>query len=157
MILTAENIAKSYSEKALLNDITLYINEGDKIGVIGVNGTGKSTLLKILAGIEEADNGSITKKQGDRIIYLPQNPEFNENTTVLQQVFYNASNQTKELMEYEAKMILTKLGITEFDRDVNLLSGGQRKRVAIASALVNPCELLILDEPTNHLDNDMVI
>ncbi len=157
MILTAENIAKSYSEKALLNGITLYINEGDKIGVIGVNGTGKSTLLKILAGIEEADNGSITKKQGDRTIYLPQNPEFNENTTVLQQVFYNASNQTKELMEYEAKMILTKLGITEFDRDVNLLSGGQRKRVAIASALVNPCELLILDEPTNHLDNDMVI
>lgn len=157
MILTAENIVKSYSEKALLNDITLYINEGDKIGVIGVNGTGKSTLLKILAGIEEADSGSITKKQGDRIIYLPQNPEFNENTTVLQQVFYNASNQTKELMEYEAKMILTKLGVTEFDRDVNLLSGGQRKRVSIASALVNPCELLILDEPTNHLDNDMVI
>jgi len=157
MILTAENIVKSYSEKALLNDITLYINEGDKIGVIGVNGTGKSTLLKILAGIEEADSGSITKKQGDRIIYLPQNPEFNENTAVLQQVFYNASNQTKELMEYEAKMILTKLGVTEFDRDVNLLSGGQRKRVAIASALVNRCELLILDEPTNHLDNDMVI
>ncbi len=157
MILTAENIVKSYSEKALLNDITLYINEGDKIGVIGINGTGKSTLLKILSGIEEADSGSITKKQGDRIIYLPQNPEFNENTTVIQQVFYNASNQTKELMEYEAKMILTKLGITEFDRDVNLLSGGQRKRVAIASALVNPCELLILDEPTNHLDNDMVI
>ena len=157
MILTAENIVKSYSEKDLINDITLYINEGDKIGVIGINGTGKSTLLKILAGIEEADSGSITKKQGDRIIYLPQNPEFNENTTVIQQVFYNASNQTKELMEYEAKMILTKLGITEFDKDVNLLSGGQRKRVAIASALVNPCELLILDEPTNHLDNDMVI
>lgn len=157
MILTAENIVKSYSEKALLDDITLYINEGDKIGVIGINGTGKTTLLKILAGIEESDDGSITKKQGDRIIYLPQNPEFNENTTVIQQVFFNASNQTKELMEYEAKMILTKLGITEFDRDVNLLSGGQRKRVAIASALVNPCELLILDEPTNHLDNDMVI
>ena len=157
MIITAENIVKSYSEKALLDDITLYINEGDKIGVIGINGTGKTTLLKILAGIEEPDSGSITKKQGDRIIYLPQNPEFNENTTVIQQVFFNASNQTKELMEYEAKMILTKLGITEFDKNVSLLSGGQRKRVAIASALVNPCELLILDEPTNHLDNDMVI
>lgn len=157
MIITAENIVKSYSEKALLDDITLYINEGDKIGVIGINGTGKTTLLKILAGIEEPDSGSITKKQGDRIIYLPQNPEFNENTTVIQQVFLNASNQTKELMEYEAKMILTKLGITEFDKNVSLLSGGQRKRVAIASTLVNPCELLILDEPTNHLDNDMVI
>lgn len=157
MILTAESITKSYSEKALLNDITLYINEGDKIGVIGINGTGKTTLLKILAQIEESDSGSITKKPGDRIIYLPQNPEFNENTTVIEQVFYNASSQTKELMEYEAKMILTKLGITDFEKDVSLLSGGQRKRVAIASALVNPCELLILDEPTNHLDNDMVI
>lgn len=157
MILTAENIFKSYSEKKLLNGVTLYISEGDKIGVIGVNGTGKSTLLRILAGIEELDGGNITKSQGDRINYLPQNPVFNPNNTVIEQVFDNASSQTRELMDYEAKMILTKLGITEFDKKVSILSGGQRKRVAIASALANPCELLILDEPTNHLDNDMVV
>lgn len=157
MILTLENISKSFGEKILLDNINLYINDGDKIGFVGVNGTGKSTMLKIAAHIEEPDSGNVVYSNGARVCYLPQDPEFNENTTVLEQVFINASSETKMLMEYEAKSILNKLGITEFDRDVNILSVGQRKRVAIASALVNPCELLILDEPTNHLDNDMIL
>ncbi|QSX04849.1 ABC-F family ATP-binding cassette domain-containing protein [Sedimentibacter sp. zth1] len=157
MILTANNVSKNYGDKKLLENVTLYINEGDKIGVIGINGTGKSTLLKILADVEDSDSGEIIKKQGDRVIYLPQNPVFNENLTVIEQVFFNTSNEVKNLKEYEAKTILTKLGMTDFDKRVSLLSGGQRKRVAIASALVNSCELLILDEPTNHLDNDMVV
>ncbi len=157
MILTLDKINKSFGEKILLRDVVLYINEGDKIGIVGINGTGKSTLLKIAAQIEDADRGEIIKNQSDRICYLPQNPVFEQNTSVLEQIFLNASTDTKQLMEYEAKTILNKLGITEFDKDVNLLSEGQRKRVAIAAALVNPCELLILDEPTNHLDNDMIL
>ncbi|WP_313340086.1 ABC-F family ATP-binding cassette domain-containing protein [Sedimentibacter sp.] len=157
MILTLENISKSFGEKALLDDVTLYINDNDKIGFVGVNGTGKSTLLKIASLIEEPDSGNVVYSNGVRVCYLPQDPEFNKNTTVLEQVFINASTETKVLMEYEAKSILNKLCITEFDKDVNILSVGQRKRVAIASALVNPCELLILDEPTNHLDNGMIL
>ncbi len=156
MILTLENISKSYSEKKLINNINLYINDRDKIGFVGVNGTGKSTLLKIAAKIEEPDSGRVIYSSGSRVCYLPQSPEFNENTTVLEQVFINSGNETRQLMEYEAKTVLNKLGITEFDKDVKLLSVGQRKRVAIAAALVNPCDLLILDEPTNHLDNDMI-
>ncbi len=156
MILTLENISKSFSEKKLITNINLYINDRDKIGFVGVNGTGKSTLLKIAAKIEEPDSGRIIYSSGSRVCYLPQLPEFNENTTVLEQVFINSGNETRQLMEYEAKTVLNKLGITEFDKDVKLLSVGQRKRVAIAAALVNPCDLLILDEPTNHLDNDMI-
>lgn len=157
MILTLENISKGFGEKLLLDNVNLYINDNDKIGFVGVNGTGKSTLLKIAAEIDEADEGNIIKSSGIRIGYLPQVPEFEENVTVLEQVFLNSSSETKMLMEYEAKSILNKLGITEHEKRVNLLSVGQRKRVAIASALVNPCELLILDEPTNHLDNDMIL
>ena len=157
MILTLENISKSFGEKTLLDNVILYINDNDKIGFVGVNGTGKSTLLKIASLIEEPDSGNVVYGNGARVCYLPQDPEFNKNTTVLEQVFINASTETKVLMEYEAKSILNKLCITEFDKDVNILSVGQRKRVAIASALVNPCELLILDEPTNHLDNDMIL
>ncbi|MDD2494248.1 MAG: ABC-F family ATP-binding cassette domain-containing protein [Tissierellia bacterium] len=157
MILTLDKISKNFGEKILLDSVDLYVNEKDKIGIVGVNGTGKSTLLKIAAEIDEPDIGKVIKRPGDRICYLPQNPFFQDNTTVLQQVFINASSETKELMEYEAKTILNKLGITEYERKVNLLSEGQRKRVAIASALANPCEILILDEPTNHLDNDMIL
>lgn len=156
MILTLENITKSFGEKVLLDNVNLYINDNHKIGFVGVNGTGKSTLLKIAAHIDEPDNGNVVYSNNVRVCYLPQVPEFKDNTTVLEQVFINASSETKMLMEYEAKSILNKLGITEFEKQVNLLSVGQRKRVAIASALVNPCELLILDEPTNHLDNDMI-
>jgi len=157
ILLSAENITKSYSEKKLLHEISLYLNEGDKVGVIGINGTGKSTFLKIIAGLETPDSGTITKASGVSIGYLPQNPVFSENITVLEQVFLGSSSEIKELNEYEAKTILTKLGITEFDSDVSVLSGGEKKRVAIASAIVNPCEILIMDEPTNHLDNEMVM
>lgn len=155
MLLSAEKIKKSFSEKVLLSDITLHIEEGDKIGVIGVNGTGKSTFLKILAKIEEADEGVVTTKQGARIQYLQQNPIWEEKLTILEHVFFDEP-KLKENKEFEAKKILTQLGITEFDTLVSSLSGGQRKRVAIVSALIHECEVLILDEPTNHLDNDMV-
>ncbi len=156
VLCSAVNITKSYSEKVLLQDISLYISEGDKIGVVGINGTGKSTFLKIIAGEETADLGSITKAGGLRVGYLPQNPVFEEDTTILEQVFKGASREIKELKEHEAKTILTKLGIKDFDKDVRLLSGGEKKRVSIASALIHPSDLLILDEPTNHIDSEMV-
>lgn len=155
-ILSAEKITMSYVDKKLLNNASLFIEEKDKIGVIGINGTGKSTLLKIIAGFEKQESGTIVMSSGVRIGYLPQNPEFDHNNTVLEQVLITSNAIERELMLYEAKTILTKLGITDFDKKVTLLSGGQKKRVAIASALITPCELLILDEPTNHLDNDMV-
>lgn len=191
-LMTLENISKSYSEKILLKDISFGINEGEKIGIIGVNGTGKSTLLKIIAGAEVPDNGTIIKANRVKVEYLPQNPDYNEDFTVLQQVFKGTSSEMKLLLEYqetldtlskdyndnlnsklislqekidalnlwdlesEAKTVLTKLGITNFSQKVKELSGGQRKRVSLASALITPCELLILDEPTNHLDNDTI-
>jgi ATP-binding cassette subfamily F protein uup len=155
MLLSAEKIKKSYSEKILVSDVSLYIEEGDKIGVIGVNGTGKSTFLKILASAEEPDAGTVTKYTGVRIEYLSQNPVWDEGLTVMEHVFFNVP-ELKESNEFEAKRILTKLGITDFDAPVGSLSGGQKKRVAIASALIHPCDVLILDEPTNHLDNEMV-
>ncbi len=192
-ILSAEGISKSYSEKILFKDIWLGIGDGDKIGLIGINGTGKSTLLKVIAGIENPDTGRIVKVNGIRTGYLEQNPAFEDGTTVLQQVFNGHSPLMELLREYEyiskkcrdnpgdeqsekrllelmqkmdalnawtmeseAKTILTKLGIEDFDADVATLSGGQRKRIAMAGALINPTELLILDEPTNHIDNDSV-
>ena len=191
-LITLENISKSYSEKILLKDISLGINEGEKIGLIGVNGTGKSTLLKIIAGAEEPETGTITKANKVRVEYLPQNPEYDEESTVLEQVFKGTSAEMKLLGEYqdilekinvsfdenlnkkllslqekidalnlwdlesEAKAVLTKLGINDFNQKIKELSGGQRKRVSLASALITPCELLILDEPTNHLDNDTI-
>lgn len=191
-LLTLENISKSYSEKKLIENISLGINDGEKIGLIGVNGTGKSTLLKIIAGVEEYDSGNIIKTNGIRIEYLPQNPEYNEDDTVLDQVFNGTSEELKFISQYqkvleevnsnysdelnrkllslqekidtlnlwdlesEAKSILTKLGINDFNKKIGELSGGQRKRVSLASALITPCELLILDEPTNHLDNDTI-
>ena len=190
--MTIENISKSYSVKTLLKDISFGISEGEKIGIIGVNGTGKSTLLKIIAGIETSETGKITKGNRVRIEYLSQNPEFDEEATVLEQVFKGNSPEMKLLRDYqeileilqkdyndeiherllkiqdqidslnlwdlesEAKSVLTKLGITNFSQKVKELSGGQRKRVALASALITPCELLILDEPTNHLDNETI-
>lgn len=156
ILYSAAGISKSYSEKPLLNDVSLYINEGDRIGIVGINGTGKSTLLKITAGIETPDTGTVSKAAGLRIGYLPQNPVFKENVTVLEQVFEGVSEEVRELQDHEAKTILTKLGITDFDKSVGLLSGGEKKRVSIASALIRPSDLLILDEPTNHIDNETV-
>ncbi|MBS4022857.1 MAG: ABC-F family ATP-binding cassette domain-containing protein [Dethiobacter sp.] len=157
ILLSAEKITKSYSEKRLLKDITLYLSEGDKVGLIGINGTGKSTFLKIIAEQELPDSGAISKAAGVRIGYLPQNPIYNEKLTVLEQIFKGASTEIRETKAYEAKSILTRMGITDFSTDVSCLSGGEKKRVAIASVLINPCEILILDEPTNHLDSDIVL
>ena len=191
-LITLENISKSYSEKKLLEDISLGINDKEKIGLIGVNGTGKSTLLKIIAGAQIPDDGTITKANKVRIEYLPQNPYYDENATVLEQVFKGTCEEMKIIGDYQdvldkinksydeklndrllklqekmdalnlwdlessAKTVLTKLGIKDFNQKVKELSGGQRKRVSLASALITPCELLILDEPTNHLDNDTI-
>ena len=191
-LITLENISKSYSEKKLLEDISLGINDKEKIGLIGVNGTGKSTLIKIIAGAEIPDDGTITKANKVRIEYLPQNPYYDENATVLEQVFKGTCEEMKIIGNYQdvldkinksydeklndrplklqekmdalnlwdlessAKTVLTKLGIKDFNQKVKELSGGQRKRVSLASALITPCELLILDEPTNHLDNDTI-
>lgn len=154
-VLAAENISKSYGERALLSDVTLQINQGDKIGLIGVNGTGKSTLLRLLAGEEAPDSGSIFCQPGHRVAYLPQNPVFAPEDTVLEHVLRGAGRDVQE-ESYRAKVILTKLGVTDFGETVGHLSGGQRKRLAMAAALVRPSEILILDEPTNHLDYEMV-
>lgn len=156
LLLTAEKIRKSYSEKILLKDVVLGIQTGDKIGLIGVNGTGKSTLLKIVAGLETPDSGTVTRAGGVRVGYLPQNPVFEDGATVLQQVMRGISEQQRESKEYECKAILTRLGVRNFDKPVSQLSGGQKKRVSLASVLATPAEVLVLDEPTNHMDNDMV-
>lgn len=192
-ILSAEKISKSYSEKILLNEISLGINEGEKIGLIGINGTGKSTLLKVLAEVEQPDTGRILVRSNAVIEYLPQTPLFDNTTTVLQYIFQGNSPVMKLIREYEellyqsetnpentylakalasvmqqmdamdawtleseVKSILTQLGIVDFHTEVGTLSGGQKKRVAMAGALIRPSDLLILDEPTNHIDNDTV-
>jgi len=156
MLLSAENISKNYGMKQLLQGVSLYLNEGDKIGIIGINGTGKSTLLKILAGISHADSGNIAVNPNIQISYLPQNPQMNDDFTVLEQVFSDLSPEYRQINEYEAKTMLGKLGINDFTAKIGTLSGGQCKRVALAAALVHPSDVLILDEPTNHLDSEMV-
>ncbi|MTI79922.1 MAG: ABC-F family ATP-binding cassette domain-containing protein [Firmicutes bacterium] len=192
-IVSLENITKSYGDKLLFDDISFSISEKQRIGLIGVNGTGKSTLLKIIADIESAENGKVIHANKFHIEYLPQHPIFDKELTVLDQIYYGNSPLLKAMREYEqtvnalaaapndvekqkrlndlqqqmdilnaweaisvAKTVLTRLGITNFDQPVKELSGGQRKRVAIAKALIQPADLLILDEPTNHLDNETI-
>lgn len=194
-IITLENISKSYSEKVLLNNVSLGINEGDKIGLIGINGAGKSTFLKVVAGKEEFFDGNITKGKNMRIEFLEQNPPFDKDATVIEQIFKGDTKEMQTLREYEdileklhnasqddfeklnnrllkiqelidslnlwdlessAKTVLNKLGITNYNEKVGNLSGGQKKRVALAGALITPCDLLILDEPTNHLDAESI-
>ncbi len=151
-ILSAEHIAKSYTLKKLLTDVTLYIGEHDRIGVVGINGTGKSTLLKILAGMEEPDGGTVMRKNGLRVSYLPQMPDYGEARTAVEQVLFDAPKDVGAPDEYEAKTLLSQFGISDFDADVRTMSGGQKKRVALAAALIRPVDLLLLDEPTNHID-----
>ncbi|UJF35946.1 ABC-F family ATP-binding cassette domain-containing protein [Paenibacillus hexagrammi] len=190
-ILSVLNISKSYGEKVLFDDISFTVNERQRIGLIGVNGTGKSTLLQLMAGIETPDRGKLVHANHFRVEYLPQNPEFDPNSTVLEQVFHGETPLMQTLRAYEralaeleadpsseakqtrlfsvqqrmdehgaweagtvAKTVLTRLGISEFDKPVGQLSGGQRKRVAMARVLIQPADLLILDEPTNHIDNE---
>lgn len=192
-ILQVENLYKTYGDKVLFDHISFTIEEKQRIGLIGVNGTGKSTLLKVIARIESADEGEITHANSMRVEYLPQDPELTEGLTVLEQIYYGDAEIMKVMRDYElalselelepeneaklkylmqmqqkmdehdaweantvAKTVLTKLGITDFSKQVTHLSGGQKKRVAIAKALIQPADLLILDEPTNHLDNETI-
>ena len=157
MLLSAEHIYKNYGTKQLLTDVGLNLNERDRIGIIGINGTGKSTLLKILAGRESPDAGTVTVQRNAQITYLPQNPVMNDSLTVVEQIFSEFTPQFREINEYEVISMLTRLGITAYHAKIATLSGGQRKRVALAAALIHPSDILILDEPTNHLDSDMVI
>ena len=156
MLLSAEHLSINYGTRQLLQDVNFYLNEGDKTGVIGINGTGKSTFLKVLAGVVEPDAGRISCNPNVQISYLSQNPAMEDSATVLEQVFLHFPAEFRQLNEYEAKSMLTRLGLTDFDRKVGTLSGGQRKRVALVAALVHPADILVLDEPTNHLDSEMV-
>lgn len=151
-ILSLENITKSYTGRQLLDNASFFLHEGEKVGVIGINGTGKSTLLKIMSGIEEADEGSRTVASGRVVRYLPQNPDFNLEHTVIESVLENGDGS---IAESDAKSMMTKLGIYEFDQKTGELSGGQRKRLALVSALLSQSDILVLDEPTNHLDSRM--
>ena len=144
MLLTAEHLSINFGMKQLLTDVNFYLNEGDKVGIIGINGTGKSTLLKVLAGAIEADEGRIIRNPNVQVSYLSQNPEMDDNATVLEQVFLHFPAEFRELNEYEAKTMLTKLGFTDFDQKVGTLSGGQRKRIALVAALVRPADILVI-------------
>lgn len=192
-IMTVERVSKSYGEKVLFDDASFGMEDQDKIGVVGVNGTGKSTFLKVIAGIEQPDSGQVVKGGGVRVRYLAQNPDFDPELTVLQQLLHGEGDELaaarmysetalkleqepdshdlqqrllkagQELdrlnawsIESEAKSVLSKLGLDTFEAKMGTLSGGQRKRVALAAALVQPSELLILDEPTNHIDSESV-
>ena len=156
MLLSAEHLSINFGSRQLLQDVNFYLNEGDKVGVIGINGTGKSTFLKVLAGIIEADAGRISRNPNVQVSFLSQNPQMDDSATVLEQVFLHFPAEFRGLKEYEAKTMLTRLGMTDFEQIVGTLSGGQRKRVALVSALLHPADILILDEPTNHLDSEMV-
>ena len=156
MLLSAEHLSINFGSRQLLDDVNFYLNERDKVGVIGINGTGKSTFLKVLSGVTEPDGGTISRNPNVQISLLPQNPVMDEGATVLEQVFLHFPAEFRELNEYEAKAMLNRLGITDFSQKVGTLSGGQRKRVALAAALIHPADVLILDEPTNHLDSEMV-
>jgi ATP-binding cassette subfamily F protein uup len=155
-LLTMNNISKTYGEKLLLDGISFGIEDGEKIGLLGINGSGKSTFLKLTAGQEEPDQGLIVRNRQLRMQYLPQNPHFESELTVLDATLaFAAPSPDRDAwsLESDAKNILTRLGITLFDNPLSQLSGGQLKRVALAATLMNPADLLILDEPTNHLDN----
>ena len=156
MLLQAEHLSINFGSRQLLTDVNFYLNEGDKVGIIGINGTGKSTFLKVLAGAIEADEGRIVRSPNAQISYLSQNPVMEDSATILEQIFLHFPREFRELNEYEAKYMLTRLGFTDFSQKVGTLSGGQRKRVALVAALVHPADILILDEPTNHLDSEMV-
>ena len=157
MLLSAEQLSKSYGTRVLLDGASLYLERGDKVGVVGLNGAGKSTLLRLLSGAEEPDGGTVRLDPNVRLEYLPQNPVFPGEHTVLEQVVLGLSGDDRALAEYEGKMILSRLGVSRFDQPVGQLSGGERRRVALAAVLSRPCDVLVLDEPTNHLDSDMVL
>ena len=156
MLLSAEHLSINFGSRQLLANVNFYLNEGDKVGIIGINGTGKSTLLRVLSGALEPDMGTIARNPNVQVSFLPQNPNMDDNATVLEQVFLNIPAEFRALNEYEARAMLNRLGIQDVSQKIGTLSGGQRKRVALAAALIHPADILILDEPTNHLDSEMV-
>lgn len=155
-LLTMEGITKSYTDKILLDSVDFSINDNDKIGIVGVNGTGKSTLLKVVSGIENVDSGIISVGNNVKLRYLPQNPVFDEAATILEAVLKDNVDKGNEwTMESEAKAMINRLGLPSYDTKADTLSGGQKKRTALAGALLAPVDILVLDEPTNHLDGAM--
>ena len=156
MLLNMEGVRKTYGDRTLLDDVTFYMKQGDRVGVVGVNGCGKSTFLRLAAGKEKPDSGSVSYDPNVRLGYLPQDPAYDPENTVMEQVEAGLDPTAREIARYEAVEILTRLGITDVGQKMGALSGGQRKRVALAACLVHPCDLLLLDEPTNHLDAEMI-
>lgn len=155
-LLTIKNFSKAITDKVLFQNADFSINDGEKIGIIGVNGTGKSTLLKIISGMMDTDDGEVIKANKAKIKYLPQNPEFPVGITIYDYVIsLNKNEHNQWNVEGEAKNILNILGFTQYEQTVDTLSGGQRKRVALAATLLSDCDILVLDEPTNHLDSYM--
>ena len=156
MLLNMESVRKTYGDRTLLDDVTFYMKQGDRVGVVGVNGCGKSTFLRLAAGKEKPDSGSVSYDPNVRLGYLPQDPAYDPENTVMEQVEAGLDPTAREIARYEAVEILTRLGIADVGQKMGALSGGQRKRVALAGCLVHPCDLLLLDEPTNHLDAEMI-
>ena len=156
-ILTADNITKAYGERRLLDGASFFLQEGEKVGIIGINGTGKSTLLKILTGMEEPDEGKVIRAQGMVVRFLPQHPSFRPEDTLIEALLRENGKTEEEATDLitDAKNMMTRLGITDFNETCGHLSGGQKKRLALISVLLTPSDILILDEPTNHLDGDM--
>ena len=154
-ILNIEHVSKIFGEKTIFDDVSFGIQEGDKIGIIGINGTGKTTLLRMIAGVEEPDEGQIVKQNGIRLAYLPQHPVFPKDATVLSYAFDGIAENDWTLKS-EVKSALNKLGITNHEMKIEHLSGGQKKKVALAKTLTFSFEILLLDEPTNHLDSEMI-
>lgn len=154
-LINAEHLTHSFTERKVLDDASFILNEGEKVGIIGVNGTGKSTLLRMLAGIIEPDEGSISRKRGLKIGYLPQSPEFNEGHTVLEAALSECPPEDRASKEPEAKKMLNVFAIRNFSQNINELSGGQRKRVALVRTFLSDSDMMILDEPTNHIDSYM--
>ena len=160
-IINVENITKSYTGRKLFSKASFYVQEKEKIGIIGINGTGKSTLLKIIAGCEEPEEGTVTTANHIVINYLSQNPDYDDNSSVINNVLNqiissDLDEQHRWSLESDAKALLNKLGIIDINQKMGELSGGQRKRIALVATVLKPCDVLILDEPTNHLDYDMV-
>ena len=156
MLISDEHLSINFGSRQLLDDVDFYLNEGDKTGVIGINGTGKSTFLKVLAGKLQPDGGTIARKPNLQVSVLAQNPDMRDELTVLEQVFASMPPEFRQLNEYEAKRMLTQLGLADTDRRIGTLSGGERRRAALCAALIHPADVLVLDEPTNHLDTEMV-
>ena len=156
MLISAEHLNINFGSRQLLQDVDFYLKEGDKTGVIGINGTGKSTFLRVIAGQLPPDSGTIARKPNLQISMLQQNPQMQDKATILEQVLSSMPPQYREVSEYEAKAMLMRLGISDTERRIGTLSGGERRRVALCAALIHPADVLILDEPTNHLDTEMV-